>query len=92
MEQTKRQLQTRVKEHTSISHPSVINEHLLKNNHNIDWNNIKILDHEPHYFKRSILEMLYIKAQKNGLNLQTDTMLLDNAYSDLLNTINHNFE
>jgi len=31
--------------------------------------------------------MLYIKEQKNGINAQTDTELLDNAYFDILDQL-----
>jgi len=44
-----------------------------------DWDNIKILDTESNFYKRSISEMLHIKEQENGINVQTDTKLLDNA-------------
>jgi len=45
---------------------------------------IEILDEERILNKRLISEMIFIRKQKNSLNLQTDTELLDNAYSNLL--------
>jgi len=86
--QTKRQLKTRIKEHSNnikldTSKHSVITEHILKFSHKFDWDNIKILDTESNYFKRSVSKMLYIKEQKNGINAQTDTELLDSAYFDI---------
>jgi len=45
----------------------------LKFNHNFDWNNVKILDFESNYQKRLISEMIHIKSQKNGINLNEDT-------------------
>lgn len=68
-----------------MSHPSVIKEHLIQTNHTIDWQDIIILDHESNYYKRSISGMLHIKSRKNALNLQTDTMFLNNRYSDQYN-------
>lgn len=85
MGQTRRQLKTRIQEHTSMSYPSVVKEHLIQNDHTIGWQDIIILDHESNYYKRSISEMLHIKSQKNALNLQTDTMFLNNGYSDRYN-------
>jgi len=90
--QTKRQLQTRIKEHRNnikldSSKHSVITEHILKYSHTFDWDNIKILDTESNYYKRSISEMLHIKEQVNGINSQTDTELLDNAYFDILDQL-----
>jgi tetrahydrodipicolinate N-succinyltransferase len=90
--QTKRQLQTRLIEHKnnikldSIRH-SVISEHILNKQHTFDWNNVKILDSEINYHKRLISEMLYIKEQKNGLNLNKDTELLSESYFDILDII-----
>jgi len=91
--QTKRQLRTRMKEHSNnikldTSKHSVITEHILKFSHKFDWDNIKILDTESNYYKRSISEIyLYIKEQKNGINAQTDTELLDSAYFDILDQL-----
>jgi len=63
--QTKRQLKTRVKEHSnnlkSLSSPSVITEHILQHSHTFDWENVKILDNESNYYKRSVSEILHIK-------------------------------
>jgi len=39
----------------------------------------EILDVERN-FKRIVSEMINIKYQKNGINLQTDTESLDHAY------------
>jgi len=90
--QTKRQLQTRIKEHSNNqklipSKHSVITEHMLKHSHFFDWENVKILDTEPNFFKRSVSEMLHIKEQLNGINAQKDTELLDDAYSDILDIL-----
>jgi hypothetical protein len=87
--QTKRQLGTRLKEHKnnikldSAKH-SVVTEHILNEQHTFDWDNTKIMDHEKNYHKRLISEMIHIKEQKNGLNLNKDTELLDSSYFDIL--------
>lgn len=83
--QTGRQLNTRIKEHKNHilrNNPnrSVITEHRLNYGHDFDWQNVKILDHESFYHKRLVSEMLYIKRQKNSLNLQTDTENLHHSY------------
>jgi hypothetical protein len=90
--QTKRKLNTRIKEHTnnikldSLKH-SVISEHITRYNHSIDWNNTLILDTEPKYYKRLIFEMIHMKEQNNGLNLQKGTKLLNESYFDLLDRL-----
>jgi len=60
--QTKRQLRTRIKEHVSDINkkngsPSVISEHRLNFNHEVEWENIKIMDNEQSYQKRIISEI-----------------------------------
>jgi len=57
---------------------------MLKHSHFFDWENVKILDTKPNFFKRSVSEMLHIKKQLNGINAQKDTELLNDAYSDIL--------
>jgi len=71
--QTKRQLNTRIKEHKSDINRnklslSAITRHRIESHHKFDWGNIKILDQEPSYNKRLISEMIHINRQTNGLN------------------------
>jgi len=90
--QTKRQLKTRIKEHKNningnINRFSVISEHIIKEKHDFNWDKVKILDHETNYHKRIISEMLHIKEQKNGINLNKDTELLCDSYFDILENL-----
>ena len=62
---------------------SVITDHRL-NDHEFDWDNIEILDEEPILKKRLLSEMIFIKRQKNSLNLQTDTECLDSGFVDIV--------
>jgi len=92
--QTKRKLSTRVGEHKKdinkkTSNHSVITEHRLEYNHEFDWENPVILDNEKQYYKRLISEMINIKTQKNTINLQSDTELLQQPYLEILNKIKH---
>lgn len=88
--QTKRQLNTRLKEHRSNINravsPSVVSTHRLNLNHEFDWDNVEILDEESKIHKRIVSEMIYIKKQKAGLNKQSDTDSLSTEYFPLLNT------
>jgi len=45
------------------------------------------MDLESHYNKILILEMLHIKEQKNSINSQKDTELLDKSYFCLLDIL-----
>jgi len=90
--QTKRQLKTRIREHKNNikqdqSKHSIISEHIIKFNHSIDWDNVKILDHESKFYKRITSEMIHIKEQKASLNLNSDTELLDESYFDILSEL-----
>jgi len=59
----------------------------LEFNHDFDWDNPLILDREKHYYKRLISEIINIEAQKNPINLQSDTECVHYVYSDILNKI-----
>ena len=77
VEQTKRQVKTRIKEHRSDinkrSGPlSVISNHRIDCNHDFKWDEVEILDREPSYSKRLTSEMLHIKKQINPLNKQSE--------------------
>jgi len=83
--QTKRQLQTRMREHRSdinrrSSSPSVISEHRLTYNHDFKWDKVEILDNERTYNKRIISEMIHIKKQTNSINKQIDTEQFPELY------------
>jgi len=49
-----------------------------------NWNEIQILNEERVYNRRLISEAIFIKKQKNGLNIQSDIDLLDPLYYDIL--------
>ncbi|XP_018337091.1 PREDICTED: uncharacterized protein LOC108745430 [Trachymyrmex septentrionalis] len=90
VEQTGRQLKTRIAEHRNhvrhkASAHSVITEHRLRHNHDFQWDNVLILDEEPSYRKRLISELLHIKRQKNSLNLQTEGLY--KAYFPIINKV-----
>jgi len=55
--------------------------------YDFDWDNVEILDVERNLNKRLISEMINIKFQSKGLNLQTDTDSVDQAYFSGLSNI-----
>ncbi|KYN07691.1 hypothetical protein ALC62_01339, partial [Cyphomyrmex costatus] len=91
--QTKRKLRTRLKEHKNdlkkSNNNSVVSKHQLDSNHVMDWDRTVILDNEPVYLKRSISEMIHIKNQCNGLNLQGDTDKLPQIYFSIITNTHH---
>jgi len=65
--QTGRLLKIRIAEyrnHIRWNSPSlfVITNHVMHHNHDIDWNNVEVLDVEKYYHKRLVSEMLHIKC------------------------------
>lgn len=83
--QTGRVLQTRINEHKNhirrnTNQPSVITEHRINCSHDFNWEYTEILDEERNLNKRLISEMIHIHKQKQGLNIQSDTSLLDPIY------------
>jgi len=87
--QTKRQLGTRIHEHIKDINKksgvlSVISDHRLDYDHDMNWNEVEIVDTEPSYEKRLISEMIHIKKQLHGLNKQNDTELLSDIYLPII--------
>jgi len=89
--QTHRLLKTRIDKHRSHirrnTNQNSVTEHRLKFSHDFDWNNIEIFDEEIHFNKRIISEMIHIKKQSYGLNLQHDTDSLDPIYFDIIRSL-----
>jgi len=90
--QTGRTLKTRITEHRNhinrnTTTQSVITEHRINLSHEFNWDNVEILDKEQFLSKRLISEMIYIKRQKNSLNLQSDTECLDDGIITILNKL-----
>lgn len=74
--QSKRQLTTRVDEHRNSVRRGASNSVIadcIRFNHNFEWDDVKIVDTEKEYKKRLISEMISIKRQSKGINIQSDT-------------------
>lgn len=59
---------------------SALTRHLKDTNHQISIDNIKILEKQTNFRKRSILEMLQIKSSTNSLNVVEDYAYIGNSY------------
>ncbi|KYN26853.1 hypothetical protein ALC57_03768, partial [Trachymyrmex cornetzi] len=80
-----RQLKTRISEHKNDinrnnSNPSDVTNHRTLHNLDFNWDKVQILGTERNYNKRLISEMINIKRQKNGINLNKDIELLNSSY------------
>ena len=42
--------------------------------HPVDWDNVKVLDHQPHLHQRLVLEFICIRSQPRPLNRDKGTM------------------
>ena len=42
---------------------SALEEHALGAHHPVDWDNAKVLDHQPHLHQRLVLESIHIRSQ-----------------------------
>jgi len=90
--QTKRQFKTRLKEHMLDINKkngvlSVVSNHRIEHNHDMNWDEATILDRESSYIKRTVSEMIYIKRQCNSLNNQSDTDLLPDVYLPIIESV-----
>ncbi|XP_018351978.1 PREDICTED: uncharacterized protein LOC108754279 [Trachymyrmex septentrionalis] len=66
---------------------SSIGSPLRQLDHEFQWDEVVILDEEPCYRRHLVSEMLNIRKQKNGLNLQTDTDGLYKASIPIINKV-----
>ncbi|EZA47334.1 hypothetical protein X777_16385 [Ooceraea biroi] len=97
--QTKRHLDTRIKEHKEHkerikehksdvkkheSNHSVVSKHRILNNYEFDWSNVHILVKEDHLKQGEIAEMFFIKRNSSSINLQRDTENLPVVYDIVL--------
>ena len=58
--------------------------HIEYPGHHIEFVEVKILDREPHWFKRGVKEAIYIKADKPTLNNDGGRYKLPGAYESIL--------
>lgn len=81
---TKQHLKKRFTQHKhgSATH-SALSKHLQESNHNINFDDVKILCTENNEKIRDVMEMIYIRSH-NCLNLQTDTATLSKCYNHLI--------
>jgi len=90
--QTKRHLDTRIKEHknnikNASGNHSVVTNHRLSFDHDFEWDKPIILHREKNRKKREIAEMFFIKKFKksnNSINLQKDTENLNPIYDKII--------
>ena len=72
-------------EKTALAH------HHFATNHNFDFSKVTILDHESHFLKRNVSEMIHISLN-NTVNCRTDTQGLNVIYSHILNLFKQRYD
>ena len=87
--QTKRFLQTRIKEHkNNIREPptkqNALTKHTIEKDHFFDFDRTKILSKEYNYKKRLLLEMCHIAGTREAVNLRTDIENLSKFYNPII--------
>ena len=84
--QTKRALGDRIQEHqrdVRLKKDSVIADHCNINNHKMAWNEVKMLDREYNWYRRSISKMINMEKQFSPLNVIEETQMLPQCYKNL---------
>jgi hypothetical protein len=77
---TIRHLRTRIEEHKNgigsrEEEVSSVYKHMLENNHEIDFENVEVLDSATNDYRLRLKEALYIKKYKPALNIQVQSDL-----------------
>lgn len=65
----------------------VLPAHCHNNNHSMNWRVIKILDFEPHWYRRRVSEMINIHLQDSKINKNEDTKSLHNSYINVIDKL-----
>lgn len=88
--QTKRKLKIRLMEHQrtekKLDIKGGISEHTHHTGHRMDYDNVKILDHESNYYRRIISESIFIKIH-NNVNTQVESNIFTSIYNNILDKI-----
>ena len=87
--QTKRFLQSRIKEHKnnikeSPSKQNALTKHTIEKDYFFYFESTKILSRECNYKKRLLLEMCHISGLKEAVNLRTDMENLSKIYNPII--------
>ena len=61
--------------------------HIFNTDHSFDFDGARILDIEPHYYRRITSELVNIHAQTNSINIQQDLDKMHLIYSSLFQRI-----
>ena len=91
--ETKRALRIRMSEHEADIRNSrikkVVPAHCHHNEHSMNFNKVKIMDFEPHWFKRRVSEMINIQCEKSRLSKNEDTKTLHKSYINIIDKLTH---
>ena len=79
---------SREQQSQNVFNKSAVTDHCVLNNHVIDWDNTKILDHDNKRETRWIRESVYIRqAGKFAMNRDFGQYMLPNTYDPVLRRI-----
>ena len=62
----------------------MITKHRIDNDHNFNWDKVRIEDKETNTYKREISEKIYIKYNKHSSNTQRDTSKFNDTYLPII--------
>ena len=67
-------------------HKSALTDHATTENHEIDWDNIKIVDKESQRRKRHVKEAIWIKRTKGAINRDEGNYQLSHLYEGVIHS------
>jgi hypothetical protein len=73
----------------STIHKSAITDHTTQENHEIDWENAKIIDKETHKRRRHVKEAIWIKRTKGAINRDEGNYQLSHLYEAVIQQEQH---
>ena len=66
-------MQDRIKEHDrdmrlARAQTSAVSEHTNKTGHYLIWNEVKLIDRDPHWYTRRVKETIHMRLHPNDIN------------------------
>ena len=65
-------------------HKSAITDHVMQNNHVIDWEGAKMIEREANWVTRGVKEAINIRKNPANMNRDEGRYILSHLYDDLL--------
>ena len=89
IEETKRSLSVRFKEHCKLDQPTGVGVHCNATGHSVSMDNLRVLDREQDWLKRKVKEAIHVKQRAPSMNRDHPSMVRSFRDNHHLSRITH---